>query len=146
MTCVFIFKQQFCKPAPSTPYLTQVAASSRWKVVGDKYSVRSSCLLCARFVSALFESPLVVLCRSLLSDIHVLGTGIESARRLWFELKVATRACQETTPPQKTLSPASKKCISGLWLHLFCLMCPSPVFRRSCHSFSHRQFWGPWKP
>ena len=31
-------------------------------------------------LSALIESPLVVLCRSLLSDIHVLGTGIRQIR------------------------------------------------------------------
>ena len=49
--------------------------------------------------------PPVVVCRSLLSDIHVFGTGIQSwGPASGFKLKVATRACQETTQQQNSVT------------------------------------------
>ena len=65
-------------------------------------------LVCfALVLSALFESPLVMPCGSLLSNVPVLGTGIQSWELPLVRDVMATRACQETTPLQETLPPAS---------------------------------------
>ena len=118
ITFALILRQRLCGLQPCTlvgPARTAPCGGiqpweSCWRQISYSFLLSALCSFCQRCLSLRMFCCAALCCQ----NIHVFGTGIQSWEPPLVRAEMATHACQETTPLQDTLPPASRQCMSDL--------------------------------